>query len=125
MAHSTGLECSLWERTGGLTYACSLRSSTYQLLSSETNYTVFSTQSLKDRGRNYNNLESIHGTIHALTGNGGHMSYIPWSGFDPIFWLHHWWVYNQPDGFGWALTLVEQRRPAVCDLAGDKPRLLC
>jgi tyrosinase len=69
---------------------CRLQSSTYQLLASQTNYTVFSTDSLENEPPNYNNLESIHNTIHGLVGNGGHMSYLDVAAFDPIFWLHHW-----------------------------------
>lgn len=67
-----------------------LTSSTYQLLSSETNYTVFSNSVLQDRGANYNNLESIHDGVHALVGDGGHMTYFSMAAFDPIFWMHHW-----------------------------------
>ncbi|KAF4964229.1 hypothetical protein F66182_18085, partial [Fusarium sp. NRRL 66182] len=66
-----------------------LTSSTYQLLSSETNYTVFSNSVLQDRGDSYNNLESIHDGVHALVGDGGHMTYFSMASFDPIFWIHH------------------------------------
>ena len=70
----------------------SIRINTYQLLSSENNYTVFSTDSLTDRS-GYNNLESIHNLIHVLIGgDGGHMSYTTWAAFDPAFWLHHAFV---------------------------------
>lgn len=35
-------------------------------------------------------LEGLHGQIHVWTGGrGGHMSQVPWAGFDPIFWAHH------------------------------------
>ncbi|KAF3933028.1 Tyrosinase [Dactylellina cionopaga] len=35
-------------------------------------------------------LESIHNDVHSeIGGNGGHMSYLTYSAFDPIFWLHH------------------------------------
>lgn len=35
-------------------------------------------------------VEGIHDEIHTIVGtNGGHMSTIPVSAFDPIFWLHH------------------------------------
>ncbi|OAX83288.1 hypothetical protein ACJ72_02361 [Emergomyces africanus] len=67
-----------------------IRVNTYQLLASETNYTVFSTDSLRDHRGGYNNLENIHGLIHvSVGGNAGHMTYTPWSAYDPIFWLHH------------------------------------
>lgn len=31
----------------------------------------------------------MHNAIHSLVGQGGHMSTISYSAFDPIFWLHH------------------------------------
>ncbi|QSZ35560.1 hypothetical protein DSL72_008430 [Monilinia vaccinii-corymbosi] len=35
-------------------------------------------------------IESPHGTVHVLVGGAyGHMSYLSYSAFDPIFWLHH------------------------------------
>jgi len=34
-------------------------------------------------------IENVHDDVHANVGGGGHMSYIPYSAFDPIFWLHH------------------------------------
>lgn len=70
--------------------AAYLRTSLYQLLSSETNYTIFSTFALQDQERGYNNVEAIHGQVHvAVGGRGGHMTYVPWSAYDPAFWLHH------------------------------------
>ncbi|KAM5453958.1 putative tyrosinase [Microsporum audouinii] len=66
----------------------SLRSSIYQLLSGESDYSTFSTQALPDRD-GYNNVETVHGYVHSLVGGQGHMTYVPWSAYDPIFWLHH------------------------------------
>jgi tyrosinase len=37
----------------------------------------------------YDSIESLHDQIHGLTGSGGHMNFIEYSAFDPIFWLHH------------------------------------
>ncbi|KAL8999226.1 MAG: hypothetical protein Q9169_001891 [Polycauliona sp. 2 TL-2023] len=37
----------------------------------------------------YPSLESLHNQIHGLMGNGGHMSFIDYAAFDPVFWLHH------------------------------------
>jgi len=37
----------------------------------------------------YDSLESLHDQLHGLIGNGGHMSYLDYSAFDPVFWLHH------------------------------------
>ena len=38
-------------------------------------------------------LESIHGTIHDMVGGDGHMLWLQYSAFDPMFWLHHAWVF--------------------------------
>lgn len=64
---------------------------TYTLLTQSPDYGPFSNTRYNDGsgvGR-YNNIENIHNGIHMLVGNGGHMSNIPYSSFDPIFWLHH------------------------------------
>ena len=35
-------------------------------------------------------MENTHGGLHtAVGGSRGHMTYIDYSAFDPIFWLHH------------------------------------
>ncbi|ESZ97460.1 hypothetical protein SBOR_2149 [Sclerotinia borealis F-4128] len=35
-------------------------------------------------------IESPHGAVHVLVGGAyGHMSFLSYSAFDPIFWLHH------------------------------------
>lgn len=35
-------------------------------------------------------VEELHGQVHVWTGGrDGHMSQVPWAGFDPIFWAHH------------------------------------
>ncbi|KAL9011382.1 MAG: hypothetical protein Q9173_003766 [Seirophora scorigena] len=53
-------------------------------------YGPFSNMGFSDnRGGRYNSIENMHNAIHMLVGNGGHMSNIPYSSFDPIFWLHH------------------------------------
>ena len=36
---------------------------------------------------NWGSLEDIHNAIHSLVGGTGHMSSVPRSAFDPIFWL--------------------------------------
>ncbi|EHK97206.1 putative Tyrosinase [Glarea lozoyensis 74030] len=55
----------------------------------------------------FDSLESIHDQVHGFTGGGGHMSYIDYSAFDPLFMLHHtmvdrcfaiWQVIN-PDSY--------------------------
>ena len=38
----------------------------------------------------YDSLESIHDVIHGRVGGyQGHMAFVPYSGFDPVFFLHH------------------------------------
>ena len=67
-----------------------IHDSTYQLLADQSDYAPFSNTGFTDtRGASYNSLENVHNAIHALVGNGGHMSFVPYAGFDPIFWLHH------------------------------------
>lgn len=67
-----------------------LKTLTYQLIASQSEYAPFSNTAYSDgRGGKYNNLENLHNAIHSFVGNGGHMSNIPYSSFDPIFWLHH------------------------------------
>ncbi|KAL8870337.1 MAG: hypothetical protein Q9174_003596, partial [Haloplaca sp. 1 TL-2023] len=62
----------------------------YQLITQQPNYGPFSNQGYVDtRGGRYNSIENMHNGIHMFVGNGGHMSNIPYSSFDPIFWLHH------------------------------------
>ncbi|MCJ1361156.1 hypothetical protein MMC16_000253 [Acarospora aff. strigata] len=73
-----------------LANANSLRTLTYQLLVQQSNYASFSNTGYQDgRGGLYNSLENMHNSIHGLVGNGGHMGNVPYSAFDPIFWLHH------------------------------------
>ncbi|KAL8730770.1 MAG: hypothetical protein Q9166_003840 [cf. Caloplaca sp. 2 TL-2023] len=68
-----------------------LHTMTYTLLTQQPNYAIFSNQGYNDgRGTGrYNSIENMHNGIHMFVGNGGHMSNIPYSSFDPIFWLHH------------------------------------
>ena len=70
-----------------------LRDRVYVQLTTATNYTQFSNEGwYPNQSPNYDSLESIHDEIHNTVGgpNYGHMSAIPYSAFDPIFWLHHW-----------------------------------
>lgn len=70
--------------------AQAIHDATYQLIADQSNYAPFSNTGYTDgRGGSYNSLENMHNAIHSLVGNGGHMSLIPYAGFDPIFWLHH------------------------------------
>ncbi|KAI9808406.1 MAG: hypothetical protein M1826_004170 [Phylliscum demangeonii] len=68
----------------------SYRDRIYNLFTAYHNYTEFSNKAwYPGGGGNYDSLESVHDQIHGLTGGGGHMSYVPYSAFDPIFYLHH------------------------------------
>ncbi|EAQ93199.1 hypothetical protein CHGG_01434 [Chaetomium globosum CBS 148.51] len=67
----------------------------YALFSSNDNYTTFSNNAA---GGSAESVESLHDTIHSLVGGfgtsqsttqPGHMAYIQWSAFDPVFFLHH------------------------------------
>lgn len=71
--------------------AASFRDRLYILLTMYHDYTTFSNEAwiTTDNPENYDSLESIHDQIHGLTGSGGHMTYINYSAFDPLFWLHH------------------------------------
>ncbi|KAL5320201.1 hypothetical protein ACEPPN_011002 [Leptodophora sp. 'Broadleaf-Isolate-01'] len=69
----------------------SFRNRLYILLTMYKDYTTFSNEAWisSDNPAGYDSLESIHDQIHGLTGSGGHMTYIHYSAFDPLFWLHH------------------------------------
>lgn len=63
---------------------------TYLLIADQADYAPFSNTNTADgRGNAYNSIENMHNGIHLLVGGGGHMAIIPFSAFDPIFWLHH------------------------------------
>ncbi|ERF74869.1 hypothetical protein EPUS_03253 [Endocarpon pusillum Z07020] len=68
--------------------AASIHDRTYLLLSRQTSYPPFSNNAYVDsRGNQYDSVESIHDTIHGLI--GGWMGLVPYSAFDPVFFLHH------------------------------------
>ncbi|KAI1466640.1 Di-copper centre-containing protein [Daldinia caldariorum] len=64
----------------------------YNLFSHYPNYTTFSNEAWITGPNNgtYDSLESIHDAIHTVGGGVyGHLAIIAYSGFDPLFWLHH------------------------------------
>lgn len=70
----------------------SIQQRLYNLFAKDDNYTTFSNSAWIPDPTNasYDSLESLHDTIHNIAGGGsGHMAYIPFSAFDPIFFLHH------------------------------------
>jgi len=65
-----------------------LRDRTFNLLTQATTWAAFSNDGFQGTRMNpiaYDSLESIHGQIHGLTGQGGHMSAIDFAAFDPVF----------------------------------------
>ena len=63
----------------------------YYLVARQHDYAPFSNTGFPAERRNgsYDSLESIHNQVHGLVGGNGHMAYVPFSTFDPLFWLHH------------------------------------
>lgn len=58
-----------------------IREMTYSLLTTQPDFAPFSNTGYTDaRGNRYNSIENIHNGIHALVGNGGHVS-SSWSQF--------------------------------------------
>ncbi|PQE18684.1 hypothetical protein CJF30_00009685 [Rutstroemia sp. NJR-2017a BBW] len=71
--------------------AASFRNRLYNLFTNYHDYSTFSNEAWikSDSPGDYDSIESLHDQIHGLTGSGGHMSYIDYSAFDPLFFLHH------------------------------------
>jgi hypothetical protein len=75
----------------------------YDLLTVDIEYSTFATtgtvasdKEKEDKEVTDNlNIEYIHNMVHGWVGGelGGHMSQIPVASFDPLFWLHHWYVF--------------------------------
>jgi tyrosinase len=67
-----------------------LHDTTYMILTRPASYAEFASNGYPGTIQGYGSLENPHGTVHNLVGgSGGHMTYLDYSGFDPIFWLHH------------------------------------
>jgi tyrosinase len=73
----------------------SLRDRVYGIFMSGASWGSVSTSAIGVRiaqnGNSPDSFESIHDAVHSTTGGetGGHMYYLDYSSFDPIFWLHH------------------------------------
>ncbi|KAJ6786222.1 hypothetical protein PWT90_05756 [Aphanocladium album] len=63
----------------------------YIVFSNYHEYNAFSNKAwaASQRTSNLDSLESIHDVIHLYGGLKGHMTYVPLSSFDPLFFLHH------------------------------------
>lgn len=69
-----------------------LRQRVYNILSNRDNYTTVACEGPSCQGgtAGFDSIESIHDVIHVVTGgNGGSMTNIGVSAFDPLFWCHH------------------------------------
>ena len=68
-----------------------LRDRLYTALTRQTEYRPFSNNEYPadQRKDNYENIDSIHNQIHGIVGSVGHMAFVSFSAFDPIFFLHH------------------------------------
>ncbi|KAK2002831.1 Di-copper centre-containing protein [Colletotrichum falcatum] len=63
----------------------------YTLLSNYKDYGPFSNKywGTATNQSQYDSIESLHDAMHVLVGNRGHLFYIQYSAFDPVFFLHH------------------------------------
>ncbi|KAL7274844.1 hypothetical protein RUND412_002242 [Rhizina undulata] len=88
---ATGVSNDAASNSGMMQTYTSRRQNTYNLFSIP-NFSEFSSTaaSANNTPNAYTSLESIHNDIHGIVGgNLGHMAYIDYAAFDPIFWLHH------------------------------------
>ncbi|OAA61176.1 putative domain, di-copper centre [Niveomyces insectorum RCEF 264] len=74
----------------------SIQQRLYNLFANYHNYSTFGNEawipavsSSSSPDNAFDSLESLHDTIHTLVGLQGHMTWIPFSAFDPVFFLHH------------------------------------
>lgn len=75
--------------------ANNIRDNVYNMFALCSNYTTFSNDATTSSTPGcHTSLEGIHDAIHTLVGgtNYGHMSWLWWAAFDPVFWLHHAYV---------------------------------
>jgi tyrosinase len=67
-----------------------LHDATYQVLTKTKVYGEMANNGYPGQITGAGSLENPHGTVHNLIGGSyGHMTYLDYSAFDPIFWLHH------------------------------------
>ena len=72
----------------------SLRDRVYNLFVAPAQFVQVSTEATGSGTGNpssHDSFESTHDSIHVISGgeSGGHMYYVDYSAFDPVFWLHH------------------------------------
>ncbi|CAD6503403.1 BgTH12-03068 [Blumeria graminis f. sp. triticale] len=62
-----------------------LRANTWRALARSTTFNIFSSTSTPG-----SSIEAVHNTVHSAIGaRYGHMSYLSYAAYDPLFWLHH------------------------------------
>ncbi|THZ10344.1 Di-copper centre-containing protein [Aureobasidium pullulans] len=62
----------------------------YNLFTNYNNFHQFGDSAwITASSTNADSLESLHDGIHSSIGNNGHMTYLDYAAFDPVFWLHH------------------------------------
>ena len=61
------------------------------IFSSYSNWNEFSNKAwaVVQNDSNLDSIEAIHDTVHIYGGSGGHMTYVPLSSFDALFFMHH------------------------------------
>lgn len=73
-----------------VTHAAQNQQRLYNLFSNYDNYTIFSNYGWASDTSKYDSLEALHDNVHAMLGGlDGHMTIVPFSAFDPLFFLHH------------------------------------
>jgi len=116
----------------------SLKDQVYQMLTACDDYLHFSNDQVGATSKCANSLEQIHNTVHTLAGgagndgtSSGHLTYLPLSTYDPVFWLHHanvdrlfaLWQTINPDSFVPSATAPHSTWviPSGASLNGDYP----
>jgi tyrosinase len=67
----------------------SIANRVYSLLTLYDNFTQFSNEAWIGDEQNVDSIEALHDLIHGITGNDGHMSFLEYAAFDPLFHLLH------------------------------------
>ncbi|EMC95731.1 hypothetical protein BAUCODRAFT_109268 [Baudoinia panamericana UAMH 10762] len=90
----------------------------YYLFTNYDNFTEFSNEAwfAYQNITNADSLESLHDAVHSTVGYSGHMTFLDYSAFDPVFWLHHvmidrvfaMWQAIYSDSYVEPLAAVEQ-----------------
>jgi tyrosinase len=87
---------------GGVNFTGTLQESVYRLLLYKVPYEDFATTNMNNDATGplgYLNCEYIHNNVHNwVGGDAGQMNDVPVAAYDPIFFLHHWYVLFQHCG---------------------------